>query len=116
MISGMHALIYSQHADQVREFLREVFEFPSVDAGGGWPIFAAPPTELAVHETDGEPGVELYFMCGDVRAAVAKLAARGVATTEVTEQRWGSVTTVTLPGGETIGLYEPKHPSPLVKT
>jgi len=28
----------------------------------------------------------------------------------VTEERWGSLTTIALPGGGKIGLYQPKHP------
>ncbi|HEX4014114.1 MAG TPA: hypothetical protein VHX17_09555 [Candidatus Cybelea sp.] len=39
----------------MQKFFSEVLEMRSVDAGEGWPIFAAPPTELAVHETEGEP-------------------------------------------------------------
>ena len=28
------------------------------------------------------------------------------------EERWGRVTTLALPGGGELGLYEPKHPRP----
>jgi hypothetical protein len=31
----------------------------------------------------------------------------------VDEQRWGSITRLALPGGGTLGVYQPKHPSPL---
>jgi len=31
----------------------------------------------------------------------------------VDEQRWGSITRLTLPGGGKLGIYQPKHPSPL---
>ena len=53
MITGMHVILFSRHAEEVRDFLGDVLELPSVDAGEGWPIFAAPPTEIAVHPTDG---------------------------------------------------------------
>jgi len=43
MISGVHAIIFTRDADAVRAFLRDVLELPSVDAGGGWPIFASRP-------------------------------------------------------------------------
>jgi hypothetical protein len=52
-IIGMHAIMYSRQAEAVREFLRETLGWSSVDAGRGWLIFAAPPTEMAVHPTDG---------------------------------------------------------------
>ena len=32
----------------------------------------------------------------------------------VTEQRWGLITTIQLPGGGRLGLYEPRHASPLL--
>src|SRR6187397_1528364 len=49
MIFGAHFLLYSKEAEADRAFLREVLGFSSVDAGGGWPIFALPPGEIAVH-------------------------------------------------------------------
>ena len=86
----------------------------SVDAGGGWPIYAAPPTELAVHPTEDEASRELYLMCDDVEATIAELAEHGIATAAPIQDRgWGLLTSIVLPGGEQIGLYEPRHASPL---
>jgi len=114
MITGMHVILYSRQAEKVRAFLSDVLNLPSVDAGGGWPIFAAPPTELAVHPTEDEPEEEFYLMCDDVNATVAELAKRGIATDGgINDHGWGLLTTIVLPGGERIGLYEPRHPSPL---
>jgi hypothetical protein len=114
MISGVHAILFSRHADAVRAFLEDVLEFSSVDAGDGWPIFAGPPLEIAVHPADGEPTHELYLMCDDVHAVVAKLAERGIETAmPIADRGWGLVTSLRLPGGEEIGLYEPRHPSPI---
>jgi len=114
MISGMHVILFSRQAEKVREFLGEVLGWHSVDAGGGWPIFAAPPTEVAVHPTQDEPEHEVYLMCDDIDAVVKKLAERGVRTDGPVDDRgWGFLTTLILPGGEHIGLYEPRHPSPL---
>ena len=53
MITGMHAIIYSRNADADRAFLRDVLGFPFTDAGGGWLIFAAPPSEVACHPAEG---------------------------------------------------------------
>jgi hypothetical protein len=97
MISGMHAIIFSKHAESVQRFLGEILKLRSVDAGDGWPIFPAPPTELAVHSTDGEPEHELYLMCDGADR----------------RPRLGSGAALRLPDGDEIGLYEPKHPSPL---
>jgi hypothetical protein len=113
MIIAIHAIIYSKHADKMREFLGDVLELPSVEAGEGWPIYAAPPTELAVHPTEGEPEHELYLVCDDINKTIAKLAEHGIKAEAVADRGWGLVTTLELPGGERMGLYEPKHPSPL---
>lgn len=84
MIFGAHVLLYSASPDLDRAFFRDVLGFRSVDAGGGWLIFELPPSELAVHPTDGHPerthagqpllGAVLYLMCRDLEAAVGELA------------------------------------------
>lgn len=123
MIHGAHLLLYSPDPEADRAFFRDVLEFPSVDAGHGWLIFALPPAEAAVHPVEGGPapshdgprflGTELYLMCDDLRATLASLAAKGVASTEVEEARWGIKTTLRLPSGGEIGLYQPRHPTAL---
>ena len=111
MIDGAHAVLFSTEAEAARAFLADVLGLRSVDAGGGWLIFALPPAEVAVHP--GEPRHELYLMCDDLDATVAELAARGAETTgEVHEERWGRVTAIRIPGGGELGLYEPRHPTP----
>jgi predicted enzyme related to lactoylglutathione lyase len=88
-----------------------VLGYPHVDAGHGWLIFALPPAELAVHPTGDAPSHQLWFMCDDLAATLEPLTAHGVETVEpVSEQRWGVTTTIRLPGGSEIGLYEPRHP------
>jgi len=113
MITGIHAILFSKHAASVRAFLGDALGLASVDAGGGWPIFAGPPLELAVHPTEDEPSHELYLMCDDVYAAIAQLAQRGVTATQVSDEGWGLLTTLRLPEGDETGLYQPRHPSPL---
>lgn len=120
MILGAHFLFYSPDADADRAFFRDVLGFPSVDAGHGWLIFALPPAELGVHPADGEfvqrhagrdrLGALLYLMCDDLRSTMKELAAKGVPLGEVQEAEWGATTTVGLPSGGEIGLYQPKHP------
>jgi hypothetical protein len=113
MINGIHALIYAKDADKVRAFLRDVLGFKSVDAGHGWLIFALPPAELAAHpaEDGEEPRHEFYLMCDDMQNTVKELKSKGVQCGEMTEAGWGSVTKIEIPGGGTMGLYQPKHPT-----
>jgi catechol 2,3-dioxygenase-like lactoylglutathione lyase family enzyme len=78
MITGVHAVIFTTDAEADRAFFRDVLELPSVDAGGGWLIFALPPAELACHPADEDGQHELYLMCVDVRSTVEALKAKGV--------------------------------------
>jgi catechol 2,3-dioxygenase-like lactoylglutathione lyase family enzyme len=111
MITGAHTVLYSSDADALRAFFRDVLGFPSVDAGDGWLIFGLPPAELAAHPGE-KPGSELYLMCDDLEATMADLRAKGVELGPVSDQGWGRVTTIALPGGGELGLYEPRHPRP----
>ena len=109
MIFGAHLVVFSTDAEADRAFLSDVFGFDSVDAGGGWLIFALPPAEAAVHPAE-TPGAEVYLMCDDLAAEMRALAERGVECSDVEEARWGTITKIRLPSGGEIGLYQPKHP------
>jgi predicted enzyme related to lactoylglutathione lyase len=114
VITGAHAIIFTNDPVRVRTFLRDVLGLPSVDAGGGWPIFALPPTELAAHPSD-DPHHEMYLMCDDIHSTVDQLKAKGVEFTRpVTDAGWGLITALELPGGGELALYEPRHPRPPV--
>ena len=112
MITGMHAIIYTRDADADRAFFRDILGFSSVDAGGGWLIFAAPPSEVALHPAEANGRHELFLMCDDVNAEVARLGAKGVACGPVSDEGWGLLTAIKLPGGGNLGLYQPRHPIP----
>jgi catechol 2,3-dioxygenase-like lactoylglutathione lyase family enzyme len=116
MIFGAHVIFYSNDAEADRAFLATVLGFPSVDAGHGWLIFALPPSEAAVHPSEEVASSELFLMCDDLQGEIAALEAKGVRCSAVEEARWGSVTKFALPGGGELGLYQPKHPSPLAPT
>ena len=116
MIFGTHVVVYSKDATADRAFFQDVLSLASVDAGHGWLIFAMPPAELAVHPAEENAGHELFLMCDDLPAEISALAAKGVECSDVEEARWGSVTKIRLPGGGEVGLYQPKHPSPLTPT
>jgi hypothetical protein len=83
-----------------------------VDAGHGWLIFGLPAAEAAFHPAKENNRHELYLMCDNLKSEIAALKAKGVECAKVTEERWGSVTKIRLPGGGDLGLYQPKHPRP----
>ena len=117
MIMGAHVIVYSKDAEADRAFFRDILGFKSVDAGHGWLIFALPPAEAAFHPEE-TPDVkndrhELYLMCDDLSAEMSALKKKGVACSDVHNERWGSITRIKLPGGGRLGLYQPKHPTAL---
>jgi catechol 2,3-dioxygenase-like lactoylglutathione lyase family enzyme len=113
VFTGVHAVVFSQDAELTRAFLRDTLGLDSVDAGGGWLIFALPPAELAAHPASGPARHELYLMCDDIHATVAELRARGVSVSdEIAEERWGLTTTFELPGAGRMAVYEPRHARP----
>jgi hypothetical protein len=119
MINGVHFLLYSKNAEADRAFVRDVLGFKAVDVGGGWLIFGLPPAEMGVHPGDGQfvqqhaehslLGAVMYLMCDDLRATVSELRAKKVECSETFEAEWGITTTVPLPSGGRVGLYQPKH-------
>jgi len=115
MINGAHIVLYTKNPEADRAFFRDVLQFPSVDAGHGWLIFALPPAEAAFHgvdQNDESDRHELFFMCDDITATLRDLKKKNVPVSDVRGLRWGSLATLTLPGGGKVGIYQPKHPRP----
>jgi hypothetical protein len=113
-ITGAHVLLYSPAAEALRATLRDALGWEHVDGGDGWLIFALPPAEIGVHPSDGSTHHELSLMCDDIESTVAELRAKGIEIRGEPEDRgYGIVTTMVLPGGVEIDLYEPRHASPL---
>jgi catechol 2,3-dioxygenase-like lactoylglutathione lyase family enzyme len=111
MFNGAHVILYSRDAEADRDFMRDRLGLKFVDAGDGWLIFKLPPSEIAVHPTEGEPEVEFYLMCDDINTALADLAgSAGEVAEPVSEQSWGLLAEVRLPSGATLPIYEPRHP------
>jgi catechol 2,3-dioxygenase-like lactoylglutathione lyase family enzyme len=113
MINGAHVVIYTKNPEADRAFFRDVLCFPWLDAGHGWLIFAMPPLEAAFHDARENDQHELYLMCDDIDVTLKDLKAKSVQVSEIKDERWGRLATFTLPGGGRIGVYEPKHASPL---
>jgi catechol 2,3-dioxygenase-like lactoylglutathione lyase family enzyme len=114
LINGVHAIIFSEDAESIRAFFSDVLGLPSVDAGGGWLIFALPPAELAAHPDGGEGRHELYLMCDDIERTVEDLKSKGVEfTRKISDEGFGLMTALRLSDGSELAIYEPRHPSPL---
>lgn len=123
MLIGAHILLYSEQPDADRAFCRDVLELPAVDVGGGWLIFGLPAAEAAFHPMeDGAtplPGAGpvlsalLYLMCDDLGAYIATMESRGVRFSPVEEEPWGLRSTIRLPSGGELGVYQPAHPTAL---
>jgi hypothetical protein len=112
MINGVHSIIYSKNPDADRAFFRDVLQLTHVDVGHGWLIFGLPPAEVAVHPSENNGPHELYLMCDDIDAFVAEMTQRDVPCSPTHDAGWGVLTQLTLPGGGTLGVYEPRHPRP----
>lgn len=116
MLIGAHTLIYTTDPEADRDFFRDVLKFPFVDTGHNWLIFKMPPSEIALHPLDEGEGsesgmmrTELYFMCEDLDKTMAELSAKGIECAEMAQERWGKRTTIVLPSGGKVGLYQPLH-------
>ena len=121
MIIGSHLLLYSDHPEADHAFFRDVLNLRTVDLGHGWLIFGLPPAELGIHPIEEREqrsqghgghrllGAVLYLMCDDLKATVASLKSKNVACSEIAEEEWGIHTSIILPSGSEVGLYQPKH-------
>jgi hypothetical protein len=122
MIIGSHFRLYS-NADADRAFFHDRLGFDSVDAGEGWLIFAVSPAEMGIHPLEGGfsqnhaghklLGAVLYLMCDDLEAQIASRKAKNIRCSEIETAGWGRVTTIPLPSGGRIGLYQPRHATAL---
>ena len=121
MINAAHVVIYTGDAEADRAFFRDVLGLPSVDAGGGWLIFALPQAEVAMHPTEEKSWTgsdalkghhQLYLMCDDLEKTLADLTARGVTISHpVSNQSWGLLASIKLPSGSELSIYQPRHPT-----
>jgi hypothetical protein len=115
-IIGAHSILYSTKPEADRVFLRDVIGLTHLDVGGGWLIFGLPPSEVAVHPGEENDVHEFYLMCDDVESFVASMEKKRVACGPVRNLGWGMLTTLTLPGGGKLGVYQPRHGRPKLMT
>jgi catechol 2,3-dioxygenase-like lactoylglutathione lyase family enzyme len=113
MINAVHSILFASDAEAARRFFADVLELDSVDAGDGWLIFALPPAELAAHPAPADGGGYDYLMTDDLDGTLAELRERGVTiTSEPSDQGWGVLAAIEVPGVVPLGLYQPRHPVP----
>jgi len=112
MINGAHVIVYSKDAEADKAFIKNVLKFKYVDVHEGWLIFKLPPSEVAIHPSDENDMHEFYLMTDDLHAEMAELTKAGAACEEASQQAWGRLTRIKLPGGGTLGLYQPRHERP----
>lgn len=112
MINGLHAVIFSENPDADRTFFRDVLKLPNVDVGDGWLIFGMPPAEVAVHPSDSKDRHELYLMCDDIDGFVESVKAHNIECGPISDEGWGLLAQIQLPGGGKLGVYQPRHDRP----
>jgi hypothetical protein len=112
LLSGAHVVLYSRNHEADRNLLRDVFELPHVDVGHGWLIFGLPASEVAVHPSDESGKHELHLITDDIETFVAEMQKRRIEMSPVQTQDWGLTSELTMPGGGTLGVYEPRHERP----
>ncbi|HTI52237.1 MAG TPA: VOC family protein [Planctomycetaceae bacterium] len=115
MIRGVHTMFYSSEAAALRAFIRDKLGFPSTDVGGGWLIFDLPEADMGCHPAGPQLGAaagthDISFYCDDIAQTVAELTSRGVEFIEpVTNQGFGLVTHIKMPGDVVVQLYQPLY-------
>ena len=117
MLTGAHVQITSSNASADNAFLHDILGLGGVDAGEGFLIFGLPPSDLAIHEADAASSgkTEMYLICDDVHDFVADMQQRAIVCEPVAERGWGSVTSVVLPSGIKLGVYQAHHARPVGK-
>ncbi len=115
MIRGVHTMLYTSKADELRAFVRDKLGFSFTDVGRGWLIFDLPEADLGCHPADtpdGEPTGTHYlsFYCDDIEATVAELRAKGVEfTDEIRDVGYGRAIHFRVPGDFELELYQPRY-------
>ncbi|WP_426624439.1 VOC family protein [Leifsonia sp. McL0607] len=117
MITGLHAIVYSDDPEATRAFFREVLVWPFIEARPGWPIFDTGASETAAHprtwEGSDQPYAqrhELSLLCDDLDATMEELRTRGATFAgEVDERPYGRCVFLEVPGLEPMLMYQPLY-------
>lgn len=112
MITGAHLIFTSNNAEEDRAFLRDIVKLTHVDLGQGWLMFGLPPSNIVVHPPEDGPAQKFLLMCDDIAAFVKEMGLAGRKCSPPLERPGGIFTTLTLPSGAQIGVYQPTHAHP----
>jgi len=112
MIIGAHIMLHSTNDKADMAFLSDVLKLQSINAGGGYMIYAVPPAEMSIHGSESNDIHRLYLMCQDIAAFTGEMTKHGIAFSTPVRQSWGTATEITLPGGGRLGVYQPRHERP----
>ena len=113
-IVAAHMLLYTPEADALRATLRDALGWDFVEDTPGWLIFKLPPAEIGVHPSEGATSHQICLMCDDLEATMAELRAKGIEFRGgPDDESFGITTTMLLPGGVELLLYQPTHETPL---
>lgn len=115
MIIGAHIMLHSTNDKADMAVLNEL-NLQSINAGGGYMIYALPPAEMSVHASDHDEDHKLYLMCDDIAAFTAEMTRHHIPFSTPVRQSWGTATEITLPGGGGLGVYQPRHERPELAT
>ena len=113
-VIGVHALIYTPEAEALRAVLTDAVGWSHVDARGRGGS-SSPSLQPSSASTQATSRTTSSRSCATTFATtVAELTAKGISFRGEPEDRgWGVVTTMVLPGGVDVMLYEPRHPTAL---
>jgi catechol 2,3-dioxygenase-like lactoylglutathione lyase family enzyme len=116
MIKGVHTMLYTSQAEELRAFLRDKLGFSFTDVGRGWLLFDLPEADLGCHPAEFAGGQQssgthyLSFYCDDIEKTIAELRARGVEFSDgITDVGYGLATHFRVPGGFELELYQPRY-------
>ena len=113
MIFGAHVIVCSKDAEADRAFFRDILGFKSIDAGhdGSFlPCLPRKPRFIPTRSPSRMIGMNCISCVTISRLRSPRSKKKGVACSDIQNERWGSITRIKLPGGGRIGLYQPKHP------
>jgi hypothetical protein len=113
MIRGVHAMLYSSKANDLRDFIKDKLRLPFTDVGQGWLIFDLAEGDIGCHPTEGDPPSGTHsvsFYCDDLEKTVADLKSRGVTFDDaIADHGYGLVIHLTMPGGVKLQIYQPRY-------
>lgn len=102
-------MLFSSDPQADLDFARNLFGLSGAEAGGGWLVFALPPSQSGMDEFGSDDAHQLYLECRNLDRVIAVMAGQGVEAGPTTGEDWGRWVSVALPGGGMVRLHEVKE-------